>query len=109
MLLKDLSVEQIFAGVIGAATGVPAFWLYISRIVSKSAAENNAKVMYEITAGVMERLSGEVDRLNKSNSELSLSLELYRIENAELKKEISTLHETINTLTIRLNDLSRGN
>jgi predicted RNase H-like nuclease (RuvC/YqgF family) len=109
MMLKDLTVEQIVAGVIGIATGGPAFWLYISRIISKSAAETTSKTVFEQSSEFIVSLTNEVTRLNRGNDELRESLNLYRIENAELRKEISNLHEIISTLTEQLNALSRSN
>ena len=103
MDISQLTLE----GVGGGVAGLAGMWLMISKLLLKKAIDDTSKSSAEAETTVIELLRGEVERMAQSNKDLGRALKEFQLENVELRKEISDLHETINTLSERLNSIDR--
>ncbi len=95
---------EIFAGTV---IGLPVFWLFIKRTISKSAAETTLAMSESAKVNVIELLREEIQRMSEINGKLADGLNELQIENVKLRREISVLHDTINTMTEQFGIISR--
>lgn len=107
MSLGDVSKEAIASGGVAAVFGMPLLIWFYKRIFAKAALEDTSKTATDAQCSVIEMLRSEVRRMSDINGELAKALNELQLENVELRKEISALHDTINEMTERLNIISR--
>ena len=87
--------------------GIPAFWLFMKRVIFKGASESASTSAENAKIDVITMLRDEVRRMGEINTQLATGLNELQIENVKLRKEISGLHNTINRITEQLNIMSR--
>jgi len=104
MGISQLTPESVGGGIAGLA----GMWLMFGKLLLKKAIDDTSKSSAEAETAVIELLRGEVERMALSNKELGRALKEFQLENVELRREISDLHETINTLSERLNSIDRA-
>ena len=93
----------------GSAT-FAGIWYLFSNTKTKSAVDDTTIAATEAQGSVIELLQKQIERMSASNEELGEALRQFQLENIALRREISDLHITINTLSEKINLLSlRGN
>lgn len=104
MGIESIPTEALVAG---SVVGSSVFWLFIKRTISKSAAESTLASSEAAKINVIELLREEVQRMSEVNTKLASGLNQLQIENVRLRREISSLHDTINTMTEQFGVISR--
>jgi FtsZ-binding cell division protein ZapB len=103
MDLKDLPSEAIAGGV----AGIPFLALVLKKIFTLFQREGVAASAAGAQGEIIDLLRAEVRRLGEINNDLANMVNELQRENMGLKKEISTLHDTINQMNEQLSKLSR--
>ena len=107
----DFSAESVL-GVVTSAGGIgiaaAMFWLLVKKMIVKVAQDDTSLAATDAHAAVIEMLRAEVSRMSVSNKELGESLKQFQLENVDLRREISNLHETINALSEQINIVNRN-
>lgn len=89
----------------GVAT-ITGIWIAISSTRTKTAVDDSTIAATEAQGSVIELLQKQVERMSVSNEELGMALKQFQLENIALRREISDLHITINTLSEKINLLT---
>ncbi len=108
-MINSEDISHIFTIIgTGAATIASMFYLF-SSAKTKTALDDSTITATEAQGSVIELLQKQVERMSQSNEELGIALKQFQCENMALRKEISDLHITINTLSEKINKLSHRN
>jgi FtsZ-binding cell division protein ZapB len=102
-IMKDLSGEAVAGGVVG----LPFMVLLLRKLLTLFRREGVEANAVGAQGDIIDLLRAEVKRLGEINNDLAGMVNELQRENLGLKREISTLHDTINQMNEQLNNLSR--
>jgi FtsZ-binding cell division protein ZapB len=103
MELKELSGEAVA----GSIVSIPFLVLLLKKVFTLFKSEGVAASAVDAKGDIIDLLRAEVKRLGEINNDLANMVNELQRENMGLKKEISTLHDTINQMNEQLKNLSR--
>jgi FtsZ-binding cell division protein ZapB len=102
-IMKDLSGEAVA----GSVVGLPFMVLLLRKLLTLFRREGVEANAVGAQGDIIDLLRAEVKRLGEINNDLAGMVNELQRENLGLKREISTLHDTINQMNEQLNNLSR--
>jgi len=92
---------------IGATTLLALGWIAFKRLLLRVAKDETGTVATEAERDIINMLRKEVARVVDSRNNLDAMVKKLHLEVVELRRENSSLRDTINALNERLNEMER--